>query len=113
MGTTCTVVVIVGLRLYLAHVGDTRAYVVRGRHIHQLSIDHTWAEEALEAARSPEDIRTHPNRNAIKRFLGIDPDMEVDTRYVAVSDSEGRTSRRQDRYRDSAEEPLLLEAVIA
>ena len=52
MGTTCTTVAVIGHRLYLAHVGDSRAYLVRGRRIRQLSIDHTVAEEALQQGRS-------------------------------------------------------------
>jgi PPM family protein phosphatase len=81
MGTTCTAVAIIENRLYLAHVGDSRAYLARGNALHQLSIDHTWAQEALAAGRSPEEIRVHPNRGVIKRYLGIDLTMETDTRY--------------------------------
>ena len=101
MGTTCTAVVIIGKRLYIAHVGDSRAYLLRGNRLRQLSIDHTWAEEAIRAGRSPEEIRTHPNRSVIKRFLGIDPDMEIDTRY--------RFGDPPDNTIDSAEKPLFLE----
>jgi protein phosphatase len=81
MGTTCTAAVIVDRQLYLAHVGDSRAYLIRGDEVRQLSIDHTWAEEAIRAGRSPDEIRTHPNRGVIKRYLGIDPSVEIDTRY--------------------------------
>jgi PPM family protein phosphatase len=103
MGTTCTVVVLVGSRLHLAHVGDSRLYVVRRSRIQQLSIDHTWAEEALKAGRSPEEIRTHPNRGVIKRYLGIDPDVLVDTRYRPLGTS------YQDTPVDSSSHPFFLE----
>ena len=103
MGTTCTVVVIVGRRLYLAHVGDSRAYVARGDRLHQLSIDHTWAEDALAAGRSQEEIRTHPNRGVIKRYLGINEEIDVDTRYRPFKTNAGTEPV------DSAEKPCVLE----
>jgi len=101
MATTCTVVVLIGERLYLAHVGDSRAYLVRGKRIHLLSIDHTWAEEALAAGRSIEEIRVHPNRGVIKRYLGITDDADVDTRYRSLAGA--------GQYIDSATQPLHLE----
>ena len=70
MGTTCTAIVIADGRLYLAHVGDSRAYLLRGGQLYQLTIDHTWAEEAIRAGRSPEEIRNHPNRGVIMRTWG-------------------------------------------
>jgi serine/threonine protein phosphatase PrpC len=103
MGTTCTAIVIVeSYRLYLAHVGDSRAYLVRGNNMTQLTIDHTWAEEARQAGRSPEEIRMHPNRHVIKRYLGIDPDMQIDTRYRSP-EGDGKA------IADSASKPLFLQ----
>ena len=81
MGTTCTAIVVADRRLYLAHVGDSRAYLLRGGQLRQLTIDHTWAEEAIRAGRSPEEIRNHPNRGVIMRYLGIDPTVNIDSRY--------------------------------
>lgn len=81
MGTTCTAVVIIDRRLYLTHVGDSRAYLLRGGKLYQLTVDHTWAEEAIRAGRSPEEIKMHPNRGVIMRYLGIDPNITIDTRY--------------------------------
>ena len=100
MGTTCTAVVIVGYRLYLAHVGDTRAYLVRGNKITQLSVDHNFAEELRRLGRPEEEIRQHPNRHVIKRYLGIDPQMKVDTHYRSP-DNGGIV--------DSVERPLYLQ----
>ena len=81
MGTTCTAIVVADRRLYLAHVGDSRAHLLRGGQLRQLTIDHTWAEEAIRAGRAPEEIRTHPNRGVIMRYLGIDPTVNSDSRY--------------------------------
>jgi protein phosphatase len=87
MGTTMTAAAIVDNRLYVGHVGDSRAYLIRGGKIYQLTVDHTWAQEAIEAGRlSREQARLHPNRNVIKRYMGIKPDMEVDFRLYRPED---------------------------
>ena len=81
MGTTLTLAVVEDGRLYLAHVGDSRAYLIRGDRIVQLTVDHTWAQEAIEAGRlTPDEARNHPNRNVLKRYVGIQPEVEVDLR---------------------------------
>lgn len=85
MGTTCTAIAVADRRLYLAHVGDSRLYLLRNGQIYQLTIDHTWAEEAIRAGRSPEEIRNHPNRGVILRYLGIDPTVSIDTRYRDIT----------------------------
>jgi len=100
MGTTCTAIVVLDQRLHLAHVGDTRAYLLHGDRLRQLSIDHTWAEEAIRAGFPVEEIRKHPNRGVLRRFLGIEPTVEVDTRYRL--DGEG------DATGDTLLDPLPL-----
>lgn len=90
MGTTLTIAVVEDGKLYLAHIGDSRAYLIRQDRIVQLTVDHTWAQEAIEAGRlTPEEARIHPNRNVLKRYVGIMPDVEVDTRVMPL-DGEGK-----------------------
>lgn len=101
MGTTCTVVAIADRRLYLAHVGDSRAYLLRGQDLHQLTTDHNWGEEAIRMGRSPEEIRNHPNRHVLRRYLGMEGAVEVDTRYRLGSQGEAGG--------DTALKPLYLE----
>jgi serine/threonine protein phosphatase PrpC len=87
MGTTMTAAAIMNGRLYTAHVGDSRAYLIRDGAIHQLTVDHTWAQEAIEAGRlTPAEAKQHPNRNVIKRYMGIQSDMEVDFRLANPDD---------------------------
>jgi len=82
-GTTLTGVAMIGSMAYVAHVGDSRAYLIRNGKIRQLTVDHTWAQEAINAGRlTPEEARQHPNRNVIKRYMGIQSDMEVDFRLM-------------------------------
>lgn len=78
MGTTATAVAVVGDSLYLAHVGDSRAYLVRGGAARRLTKDHTWLQYVLDAGR-PEDAGTDdPRRNALLRALGTQVDVTVD-----------------------------------
>lgn len=81
MGTTMVLAAVVDGRLYTAYVGDSRIYFLRDGQLHQLSIDHTWAQEAIEAGLlTREQAKTHPNRNVIKRFLGGQPEVVADQR---------------------------------
>ncbi|MEZ4864332.1 MAG: PP2C family serine/threonine-protein phosphatase [Caldilineaceae bacterium] len=86
MGTTVVAAAVAGDQLYVAHAGDSRAYLIRNGKAHQLTLDHTWAQEAIEAGRlSPAEAREHPNRHVIKRFLGIAPTVDVDTTMVDLN----------------------------
>ena len=48
MGTTCTLAAIRDGHLYLAHIGDSRAYLFRNGELHQVSKDHSWVEDAVD-----------------------------------------------------------------
>lgn len=79
MGTTVVAAAIVDEYLFVAHAGDSRAYLIRGGIAGLLTKDHTWAQEAIEADYlTPEKAAYHPNRNVIKRYLGIYSQVEVD-----------------------------------
>ena len=79
MGTTMIVAVLKQNRLYLANVGDSRAYLVRNGIPEQISEDHSWVQEQIRAGKlSQEDLLTHPRRNLITRALGLYPDVEID-----------------------------------
>jgi serine/threonine protein phosphatase PrpC len=81
MGATCACVWIIDNRLYAAYVGDSRIYLNRGKRIIQLSIDHTWIREALDAGvLNPDMIKGHPNAHVIRRFLGSSDPVVPDTR---------------------------------
>lgn len=81
MGATCACVWIINDRLYTAHVGDSRIYLVRGGRIHQLTTDHTWIQEALDRGiLAPEQARDHPNVHVIRRYLGSPQPPRVDFR---------------------------------
>lgn len=80
MGTTLTCVAIEDGVAHLGHVGDSRAYLVRGSQLQQLSKDHSWVEEQVEkGVLTQEEARTHEWRNLITRALGTRPQVTPDT----------------------------------
>ena len=81
MGATCATAWIVGDQLHTAYVGDSRIYLMRAGRIQQLTIDHTWVQEAMEKGiLTPEQARTHPNVHVIRRYLGSAEPPEPDFR---------------------------------
>jgi protein phosphatase len=82
MGSTCATAWIIGDKLHTSYVGDSRIYIMRGGRIQQLTIDHTWVQEAIEKGiLTPELARDHPNVHVIRRYLGSpvppDPDFRL------------------------------------
>lgn len=70
MGTTLTAVQLAGNRLGVLHVGDSRAYLLRGGVLHQLTHDDTFVQSLVEArALSKDEARVHPQRNIVLRAL--------------------------------------------
>ena len=79
MGTTCTVLVLDLPYALVAHVGDSRAYLLREGNLLQLTEDHSWvAERVRQGLLSPEEARTHRWRNVITNALGSFPQARVD-----------------------------------
>ncbi|MDI4657104.1 protein phosphatase 2C domain-containing protein [Xanthobacter autotrophicus] len=71
MGTTCTAVAMVGGKLYLAHAGDSRAYLLRGEGLTQLSEDHSLnAQLVREGVMTREEAEASANGNVIVKALG-------------------------------------------
>lgn len=79
MATTITAAVIRDDRLVIAQVGDSRAYLLRDGDLRQLTTDHTWVQDSVDAGvLSPEEARTHPQRHVVTRALGQAEDVTVD-----------------------------------
>jgi len=79
MATTCVAAVVQGDSLYVANVGDSRAYIVRNGQPQQVSLDHSLvAQQLREGLITKEQARDHPDRNKIYRCLGYE-NVEVDT----------------------------------
>ncbi|MDQ4025532.1 MAG: Stp1/IreP family PP2C-type Ser/Thr phosphatase [Actinomycetota bacterium] len=81
MGTTCTLLMVDGDVAHLAHVGDSRAYLLRDGALTQLTEDHTLVERMVREGRlSAEEAANHPQRSVITRALGVDQQVQVDVR---------------------------------
>ena len=79
MGTTFTALAESGRDIHIAHVGDSRAYLIRHNAIMRLTIDHTLVEEmVLKGLITPRAAKYHPRRNVITRALGTGEQVEVD-----------------------------------
>jgi protein phosphatase len=85
MGTTIVAAVLREGELTVAHVGDSRAYLVRNGSIEALTQDHTWVAERLrDGTLTLEQARNHEQRHVLTRSLGREPSAAVDVRQVTL-----------------------------
>jgi protein phosphatase len=122
MGTTMTVALVEGMTVAIGHVGDSRAYLVRGDTMEQLTEDHSMVNELVKSGRlSEEEAQTHPQRNVIIRAVGTDPDVDIDSFTIDAEEgdvflicSDGLTDMVEDeeildvvdRFRDDLEKAV-------
>ncbi|MDE3025938.1 MAG: Stp1/IreP family PP2C-type Ser/Thr phosphatase [Acidobacteriota bacterium] len=89
MGTTMTVALVEDDGVVIGHVGDSRAYLVRGHDLEQITEDHSLVNELLKSGRlSAEEAESHPQRSVITRAVGTDPDVDVDSFVVETQDGD-------------------------
>jgi len=80
MGTTATTLVLLGPQYLIGQVGDSRAYMLRAGRLFQLTKDHSYVQEQVDAGYlTAEDARTHPYSNVITRCVGANEDVVPDT----------------------------------
>ena len=80
MGTTLVMAVVMEERVLIAHIGDSRAYVITQDHtIEQITKDHSVVQQMLERGQiTPEEAKNHPRRNFITRALGVSDTVACD-----------------------------------
>jgi protein phosphatase len=79
-GTTLTCAFVLGTNAFIAHVGDSRAYLVSRNSIRQITQDHSLVNRLIELGQiTPEEAKTHPQRNVLYRVVGRAGSLEVDT----------------------------------
>jgi PPM family protein phosphatase len=89
MGTTMTVALVEGMTVAIGHVGDSRAYLVRGEQMEQLTEDHSLVNELLKSGKLSEaEAQIHPQRSVITRAVGTDPDVDVDGFTIEAQDGD-------------------------
>jgi protein phosphatase len=83
MGTTMTVALVEDDQVWIGHVGDSRAYLLRAGTLEQVTDDHSLVAELVRSGRlTPDAAGSHPHRSVITRALGSDPEVAVDVMAV-------------------------------
>jgi serine/threonine protein phosphatase PrpC len=90
MGTTVSAALRVGDRIAIAHIGDSRIYLLRNRVLDQITADHTFVQRLVDSGRiTPEEAAVHPRRSVLMRVLGdVDASPEIDTTIVDVREGD-------------------------
>lgn len=104
MGTTATVLVLAAKRYLIGQVGDSRAYLLRGGTLMQITKDHSYVQEQVDAGLlTPDQARTHPYSNVITRCVGANEDVVPDVYFgslepkdVILLASDGLTGMLED-----------------
>ncbi len=79
MGTTFLAASVSNDKIYIAHVGDSRLYIIRNNEIKQITSDHTYVMDMVRSGFiTKEEARIHPDRNIITRALGVDENLSID-----------------------------------
>jgi protein phosphatase len=89
-GTTLTCALVLGSRAYIAHVGDSRAYIVTVEgELDQITHDHSLVDRLVELGQlTPDEAAVHPQKNVLYRAVGQGGELEVDTYMCTISDGE-------------------------
>ena len=87
MGSTVVACLVHDSSATLAHVGDSRAYLLNARGIQQITRDHSWvAEQVANGILTPEEARKHPFRNVITQALGNGADLDIAIQEIQVKE---------------------------
>lgn len=90
MGTTVTAVALVAGYWVVAHIGDSRAYLLRDGHLSRITCDHSYVQHLIDTGRiTPAEAKNHPQRNVVMRVLGdfdIDPYPDISIRKAHPAD---------------------------
>ncbi|MDH6254835.1 PP2C family protein-serine/threonine phosphatase [Aurantimicrobium minutum] len=118
LGTTVSAMLRVGRQVVIAHIGDSRIYLLREGNLSQVTVDHTFVQRLIDSGRiTEEEAHDHPRRSVLMRVLGdVDASPELDTTVLEVAEgdrwmlcSDGLTGVvYSDRLK-----PFLLEAETA
>lgn len=79
MGTVIVMAVVADAQAHIAHVGDSRAYLINAEGIKQITVDHSLVQRLIDTGQiTPAEARTHENRNVIYKMIGDRPKVEPD-----------------------------------
>ena len=111
MGTTVTSLVLYGTRFLIGQVGDSRAYLLRDGKLTQVTKDHSYVQEQVDAGYlTAEQARTHPYSNVITRCVGANSDVTPDV-YVGSVKAKDLFLLASDGLTGMLEDPELHEII--
>ena len=85
MGTTLTMVYVLGDKIVVGHVGDSRVYMISSNEMHQITQDHSLVQQLLVEGRiSKSEAKSNPQKNVITRAVGTSSEIEVDVLTVDI-----------------------------
>ncbi len=85
MGSTLVAALLTDTHTYISNVGDSRAYLIREKHIQQITIDHNWKNEQLQKGQlKEEDIQNSPYKNLITRSMGLKDKIKIDSFEILI-----------------------------
>ena len=90
LGTTVSAMLRVGRRVVIAHIGDSRIYLLREGNLSQVTVDHTFVQRLIDSGRiTEEEAHDHPRRSVLMRVLGdVDASPEIDTVVLDVAEGD-------------------------
>jgi len=89
MGTTVTTAQFADGRLWIAHIGDSRAYLCRAGHVRHLTQDHSLVNELVQQGElTLEEAQNHPRRHVLTRALGVNEQPEIDLMQLPVQEGD-------------------------
>lgn len=111
MGTTFIFACIFNDKMYVCHVGDSRAYIVRKGSITHITQDHSYVEELIKLGQiTREQAEDHPSKNVITRAIGIDETVDVD-KYNVDLENEDTVVLCTDGLSNELSDSEILDAV--
>ncbi len=111
MATTLTAVVLKDEKLYYAHVGDSRGYLIFDHKITQFTSDHSFVADLIKAGIiTQEEAETHPKRNVITRAVGAEDELKVDVpqKHLSIRQNEYILLCSDGLYKVMSDREILL-----
>ena len=89
MGTTVVAVIVRDKTAFIAHAGDSRAYIVSGETIQQITTDHSLVQNMVDRGEiTAEQAQHHPKKNLITRAVGVEKRIDIDFSEIDLNDNE-------------------------
>ena len=111
MGTTITMAYVYDTKIFIGHVGDSRAYVIKNREISQITEDHSLVNELVKnGSITPAEAINHPQRNMITRAVGTSYKINLDL-YIINYEDKDKLVLCSDGLTNMVDDNTILEVI--